>query len=228
MNCLDFRREKLADPRRLSGGAQAHFEGCASCTAFSGEIDETDAQLAKAFSVRVPEGLADRILLARHRTAGPRWVPWALAAGFIMAVAIAWNPITEPSAEQIARRAIDHVLMEPGFLTVVQRGAPAALQAAVEEFGGRVKEPIGQVRLVKVCPEGEGRARHIVLETPEGLATVILVPHKRVISAATANANGLSAMVQPAPRGHYVIVAASQTATASVDWLIRNRVEWRM
>jgi hypothetical protein len=227
MNCLGFRREKLADPRRLSGEAQAHMRECASCSGFAREIDEAEVRLAQAFSVRVPEGLAERILLARHRAWRTHWTPWALAAGLLMALAVAWNQVQDPPAERYARRAIDHVLMEPQFLTEVQAGAPAALQAAVAEFGGMMNEPIPRVRLVKVCPAGDGRARHIVLETPEGLATVILVPDKRV-AAAAASANGMSALVQPTPRGHYVIVAASQAATASADRLIRDRVEWRM
>jgi hypothetical protein len=228
VNCLDSRREKLADPRRLSAEAQLHLRGCAPCTAFSREIDESEARLAEAFSVRLPEGLADRILLGARRSGTSRWAPWALAAGVVLALALAWNQLDDSTAEHYARSAIEHVLTEPGFLTEVQAGAPAALQAAVQEFGGSINGPIGRARVVKVCPAGDGRARHIVLETNEGLATVILVPGKHVASAATANANGLSALVQPAPRGHYVIVTASQAATAGVDRLIRKRVEWRM
>lgn len=228
MNCLEFRREKLADPRRLSGEAQTHVRECVACAGFAREIDETETRLADAFSVRVPEGLADRILLARHRAWRTQWTSWALAAGLVMALAVVWNQVQVSPAERYARGAIEHVLMEPQFLTEVQAGAPAALQTAVEEFGGKMREPIARVRLVKVCPAGDGRARHIVLETPEGLATVILVPDKRVASAATAKANGMSALVQPTPRGHYVIVAGSQAATASVDRLLRNRVEWQM
>jgi len=228
MNCLDFRREKLADPRRLSTEAQLHVRDCAPCAGFAREIDESEARLAEAFSVRVPEGLADRMLLARRRTGRPRWAPWALAAGVMLAAAVAWNQLQDSPAEHYARLAIEHVLTEPGFLTEVEAGAPAALRTAVEEFGGRINGPIGRIRVVKVCPAGDGRARHIVFETPAGLATLILVPDKRVTSAAKANGKGLSALVQPAPRGHYVIVTDSQTATASVDRLIRNRVEWQM
>ena len=60
-NCLEFRREKLADPRHLSPDALAHLNECAACRGFAAEINENEARLAAALAVPVPEGLAERI-----------------------------------------------------------------------------------------------------------------------------------------------------------------------
>lgn len=225
MNCLEYRRWKLSDPRRLPPEAQAHEGECAQCQAFARDIDESDAALADALAVRVPEGLAERALL--HRRA-PRWTwtPWALAAGLVVALAMSVHPSGPDAAERYAKRAIEHVAMEPESLATEHDNDPGMLEAAVRSFGGAIKAPIGRVRYIRLCPVGEGTGWHIVFETPEGLATLLLVPDRRIASAAGADAGGLDAVVQPAPRGYYAIVTRSRAASAAADRLIRQRIDW--
>ena len=83
-NCLEFRREKLADPRHLSPDALAHLNECAACRGFAAEINENEARLAAALAVPVPEGLAERIVL--RRKAGIRFSP---RLGMLAASAVA-------------------------------------------------------------------------------------------------------------------------------------------
>ncbi len=89
MNCLDFRREKLADPRRLSAEALAHLNDCAACRGFAAEINENEARLAAALDVPAPEGLAERVIL-RSKTQtrlSPRL--WAMAANLLIGAVLA-------------------------------------------------------------------------------------------------------------------------------------------
>jgi hypothetical protein len=225
VNCLDYRRAKLSDPRRLPPEAQAHERECAQCLAFAREVEAMDASVAETLAVRVPEGLAERALL-RRRPARWRWTPWALAAGIVLAVAAVVHPLKPDPSEQYARLAIEHVVMEPESLTSERGNDPAIVQAALRSFGGTLKEPIGRVRYVRLCPVEGGTGLHIVFETPEGLATLILVPDKRIASAAVADAAGWNALVQPAPRGYYAVVTQSRAGTVAADRLIRQRIDW--
>ena len=116
MNCLEFRREKLADPRRLSPEAQTHPTGCPACAAFAREADETERELDRALLTPVPEGLADRIIF-QSENPRPAWRAWALAASVVLAVALGfsgWN--SKNASDQYARLAIEHVVMEPESL----------------------------------------------------------------------------------------------------------------
>jgi Protein of unknown function (DUF3379) len=225
MNCLEYRRSKLSDPRRLPAEAQAHELECAQCARFAREVDDTDASVAEALAVRVPEGLAERVLL-RRRPARWRWTPWALGAGLALAVAAVVHPFKPNASEQYARLAIEHVVMEPESLTTERGNDPTVVGAALRSFGGTMKEPIGPVRYVRLCPVEGGTGLHIVFETPEGLATLILVPDKRIAAAAVADAAGWDALVQPAPRGYYAVVTASRAGTIAADRLIRQRIDW--
>ena len=252
MNCLDFHRHKLADPRRLSAAAQSHAHECRECCAFAQSVDTADARIERALNVTVPEGLAERVLLRHSRATRPAWGAWALAASVVLAAAVGFNPFggippaelkstppapsaqsTPPNAStsasplEYARLAIEHVAEEPGSFTKLYNTEPGVFREAIRSVGAELREPIGRVRYVKLCPWGAKSGWHIVFETRQGLATLILVPNTQIDAAATATANGWSAIVQPAQSGYYAVVTGSAKATQFVDRLVTERIKWK-
>ncbi len=226
MNCLEFRREKLADPRRLSSEALAHAGGCPTCAAFAREVDETERTLDRALQTPVPEGLAERVIFQSTRLR-PAWRAWALAASLLAAVGVgfflgtSWHP-----DDGYARLAIEHVVMEPESLTSVQGADPRAFETVVQAFGGSMKELPGKIRYIKVCPVEDGFGWHVVFETPEGLATLILVRGKQPSRPETASSAGWNALARPIRGGYYVIVTKSSAATSRFEKMLRECVTW--
>lgn len=226
MNCLEFRREKLADPRRLPPETQAHASGCPACAAFAREVDQSERALDRALMVSVPEGLADRIILQSRR---PRlaWRAWALAASVLMAVALGfafWEG--QKSAEDYARLAIEHVVMEPASLAEMRDPDPEAFRTVVHNLGGSVKDMPGKIRYIRLCPFEDGLGWHVVFETPEGLATLFLVPGKKPKAVQAASVDGWNAVVHPMERGYYAIVTASSSATSRFLQMLRDCIVW--
>ncbi len=227
MNCLEFRREKLADPRRLSSEAQAHAGGCPTCTAFSREVEEIERALDSALLAPVPEGLADRIIF-QSRKPLPSWRVWALAATILVAVAVGlafWS--TEKGAQEYARLAIEHVLVEPESLTTVRNADPDAFRAVVQNFGGSVKDLPGPIRYIRLCPIEDGFGWHVVFDTPEGPATLFIVPAKAPKAVQSVSAGGLFASVHPVQGGYYAIVTGSQASTSRFYETLRASIAWR-
>lgn len=227
MNCLDFHRQKLADPRRLSTDAQAHLRDCAGCLAFARGVDEAEARLDQGLSVPVPDGLAERVVLRQRVTGRPAWRAWALAASVVLGVALAFVLLKTAPSVEYARLAIEHVVGEPESFQKLYNTEPAVIGEAMRSVGATVREPIGRVRYVKLCPlEEGGTGWHIVFETPEGFATVLLVPGKPLGATQEVSAGGWSALVRPIPRGYYAVVTASPAATSRVERIIRERIDW--
>jgi hypothetical protein len=227
MNCLEFHREKLSEPRRLSAQAQAHLRDCQACAAFAANVDETERLLERGLEVPVPEGLADRILL-RTRGGRPARRRWAIAAGVVLASALGlryFKDSAKPS-DRYARLAIEHVVMEPESLTTIRNADPPAFRRVVQEFGGRLKDVPGTIRYIRLCPVEDGTGWHVVFETPEGLATLILVPGKPLRTTQSASADGWNAMARPAGRGYYAIVTASAAATSRFEHILEERIDW--
>jgi len=227
VNCLEYRRAKLADPRHLPDSACAHALNCASCTAFAQSVDDGDTEILRAATVPVPEGLADRVLLRATGAYRPAWRAWAMAAGVILVVGVATVLFVHAPRDAYARLAIEHVVHEPESLTTRYQADGASVAVALRSVGATVRSPLGQVRYIRLCPWGDGgTAWHIVFETPQGLATLIVVPDMRVRSESDASASGWNAIVQPVQRGFYAIVTSSPETTARAANLLRTHVNW--
>jgi len=226
MNCLEFRRLKLADPRRLPEAGRAHAAGCAACAAFAREVDEKEDELARALAVAVPEGLAERAIL-RLRAPERIWRRWALAATVVAALAaVGWQLLPRSEPQLYARLAIEHVVMEPESFTTERNADADAFRAVVQNFGGTLKELPGRIRYIRLCPVEDGYAWHVVFETPQGLATLLLVPGKRMSGVETASTARWSSLARPVHGGYYAIVTASAESTASFDRMIRDCIVW--
>lgn len=227
MNCLEFRRDKLADPRRLSADATMHAQGCASCASFARSVDATDASVQQALMVPVPEGLADRVLLRGQGAGRSHRRAWAIAAGFVAAIAATAFYLDVLPPNEYARLAIEHVVNEPESLTTVYNAGPESVEVALRSVGATAKLSIGQVRYVKLCPmQDGGTGWHIVFDTPQGLATLIVVPNKVARSTSATTAGGWNAFVQPVSRGYYAVITPSATMTSRVGDMLRERINW--
>ncbi len=229
MNCLEFRREKLADPRRLSREAQTHLGECAACRGFAVEVNENEEHLAASLDVPVPEGLAERIVL--RRKAGTRFSPrlGMLAASLVLTFAFGLHQWKDAGSQEYARLAIEHVMHEPESFTTARSADPELFRRVMHNFGGELQASLGRVRYMKLCPVPEGTGWHIVFETEEGqLATLILIPAKRMkTDAEQAQMGGWSAVARPGGQGFYAVIADSPDALGKVDELVRSRVRWR-
>ena len=231
MNCLEFRREKLADPRRLSREALAHIGECAACRGFAIEVNENEERIAAALAVPVPEGLTERIILRRKTGARSGFSPrlWALAATVVLTFAFGFQQWKDAGSQEYARLAIEHVMHEPESFTTTRLADPQLFRSVLHNFGGELQASLGTVRYMKLCPVPEGTGWHIVFENEAGqLATLILIPAKRMKAGAEqAQVGGWNAIARPGGQGFYAVIADSPDNLAKADRLVRQRVRWR-
>lgn len=222
MTCIDFRRRLLADPRRLSRAALEHRRACPDCAAHFARMLRLESELESAVRIPVPDGLADRILL-KHRLG--RWGKggWlALAAGLLLAAGLAMMLPSVSHQNNLALAAIDHVLHEEAKEVYLGRGTePATLPAVASELGLRFPLDRIQIRYAGPCPFGGGTAYHIVLGTPFGKATLLLMPGKPLASRIVSSAQGMNAVVSPARRGSYALIAATASDVGQIENLFR-------
>lgn len=229
--CLDFRRAKLADPKRPGAAAHAHLARCAACRGFAASVDAAERRARKVLEVPVPEGLAERVILrARTRRAAPAWRLAALAATVVLSVGVGlatWVPATR---EDAARSAIRHVLHEPEAFEQHRLADTREFGTVLARFGGEIRQPIGKVRYMKLCPVPGGTGWHIVIDTEYGPATLLLVPARRDGAASVVHADmkGYVAMAQAAGEGYYALVTDSRESLEAIGAMMRERVNWRI
>lgn len=221
MNCLDFRREALAQPLRLVDAAQRHADECPGCRAFLERQRSIDADLFDAMRVPAPDGLADRVLVAQGIRRRPRAWGWALAAGIVLAAGLVTFVAPELAGRALAGEAIAHVTEEPQSFRVAQRHAPETLSTELAVQGVRLARAIGEVTYAQLCPMGDVKARHLVVSTAAGPVTLFLLPDDGTRrNRAIREANGLTAISLPAARGSLAIVAANRASALAVERLL--------
>lgn len=228
MNCMEFRRLILAEPRARSEEQQAHVAQCEACAGFMKEIESLDSRIEEAILVPVPESLDERVLLRQKVRRPARFAAFALAASLALAVGLGVLVYHDrgPASEQIvagatlggqhpAVAAISYVLdHEPQLLRTNQMGDPVVMRDALLRLGMRLPEDRMRVRYLGKCPVPSGTGEHVVLETPLGHVTLILVPDRSLGTRVVVDYRNRIAVSSPVSNGSYILVADSlQTLT---------------
>ena len=104
MNCLDFRRQLMADPFSKDPSLLAHEAECPDCAPFARELRADEVRLRSVLkAVTPPEGLAERIQLAarfeQRATVRRRWW-YATAASVLLTIGISMGSLFNTSLER--------------------------------------------------------------------------------------------------------------------------------
>jgi hypothetical protein len=220
MSCLDTRRSLLAAPRARSPALAAHLASCAECSRLSARLSELDARIADAALVPVPDALAHRILRVRsHRR---RWPYAAAAALLVVSVLIGFAAphlrdaaggtdsldAVGPSHPAVAAIAMV-VEQQPAYLDEAHGIDIRAMEDGLKKLGLSLKMEGVKVDYAGKCQLPDTACDHIVLETPDGHVSVILVPDYPVGSRVLIADRRMTALVSPAGQGSYIVVAGS-------------------
>jgi hypothetical protein len=218
MNCIDFRREALAQPLRLAPAAGEHAAGCDACGPFLERLREQEAELYQALCVPVPDGLADRILVSQGLRGRRRPWLWAIAATFVLTFLVGLLARPLLTGRELAGEALAHVAHEPQSFGLVSRHAPDLLPKALAAQGASLARNVGAVTYATLCPMEAARAHHLVLATPEGPVTLLLLPDDPVRRSRTVvERDGMTAISLPASRGSIAIVAPTRAQALALE-----------
>jgi hypothetical protein len=237
MNCFEFRRVLLVNPRERTAEQEAHLAQCAACARLAVDAGGFETRLEQAVLVPVPDGLADRILLRHKMQPGPRYRLLALAATLVLGVGVATQLYrTNDAAHEPARLAvalgaehpavaaisfvIDH---EPRLLSEGRTGDPQVMMASLKRLGLNLPAGGVAVRYLGKCPlPGGGMGDHVVLTTSYGQVTLILAPDYPVGSRVLVADRSMTALAQPSGTGGYIVIAHSAETVRGAERLLKS------
>lgn len=220
MNCLEFRRAVLADTRRIDSPATQHAGECAGCREFLANALQSEAKLAAALRVAVPEGMRARLLDRTASARGPSWL--ALAASVMLAAAIAFFA-GAPKPDPLALAGIDFVMFEEAQVIADAKPAdPRVLAEAARAMRVALPEQLGELHYIGICPFGGATAHHVLVKSPHGKVTLLLVAERLVTARVAAAAHGLEAAIVPAPNGAVAIIGGSARSVERAESLLKS------
>ncbi len=234
MTCFEFRRLLLAHPRELTPLQQAHVADCASCARAAEEAAALDIRRAESVLVPPPEALADKILLRQKMGPRTHYGMWAIAATLVVGVALGIqhyrsydtahenvNTATAVGMNHPAVAAISFVLdHEPQLLQENRSGDPNVMRAAFQRLALKLPADGVSVRYLGKCPVPGGTGDHVVLQTPYGHVTLILVPDYPVGSRVMVADRNMTALANPIQKGGYIVIAKSPEVIREIERML--------
>jgi hypothetical protein len=224
MNCLDYRRELLAEGRE-SEPMRLHRVGCDACAELQREQAAFEGELRRALEVPVPGDLAER-LSQGARSGAPHAARRRLLAAAAAAAAIAavgagvllWRGRDDP----MAMACIDFVMKDEAK-SIMMGAMPR--EEAKRMLAGTLPleriERLGQVKHIAPCPFGAGTAYHVILIVPQDKVTLLVMPDTPMDATRRAAQHGMHAAVMPAGKGSVGVVGTSAALVESVVGALR-------
>jgi hypothetical protein len=229
MNCLEARRKLLTQPARRSADIDAHVSACGTCGQLAADLDKLDREITDAASIRPPDGLAQRILLARRPS--PKR-PYAIAAAIVAGAAIATtaatqlvgSPFMTNTIEAVgpahpAAAAISEVAEDAIRPSVPTAEASQEVERVLRRLGLRLREGEATIQYVGKCYVAAGDCDHIVLSTRDAHANVMLVPDYRFSERVIVTDRRMIALVHPRGTGGYIVVADKPETARRIEKL---------
>lgn len=206
MNCFEFRRVCIAEPRSASAEYRRHRADCAACAAFAERQEGFERALTKAVEIEVPAGLEARLILRQttQRSAFARPRVLAYAASLLVALGAALALVWEPRSPDIDQLVMEHILDEPEHLMSQDEVPPARAAKVLASIGVTLRGDLGVIRFADRCPGRPGA--HLVLAGRSGPVTVMIMPTEPVPARQTLAHGGFAGVVVPAGTGSLAIV----------------------
>jgi len=188
-----------------------------------------EARLERAAGLPVPEGLLDDIMeISRENmAAAPRWRSMALAAGILIAVGaagITWN--MNRGWSSVEEYLVAHYRYDGDSLVEKAGQGPAGdVQAIFSEFDVAATPALAQIiSVIKYCPTPDGKGVHMVLNTEQGLVTLIYMPETAVIDQQTLEFDSMKAMLVQLQKGSAIIMGTRTQGISDFYSLVQESI----
>lgn len=224
MNCLEFRRRVGAEPALAVSEIEAHRRECPACARHQDELRAMDSLIGRALAIdasriRKPDAAAKAGKAQRSRFL-------ALAASIVIGLAVGialW--VSSPRAS-LAHEVFGHVAREPESMISTAPIEPGALAGVLDPEGTKLRPGIVDVSFAARCVFEGHVVPHLVVRTPQGTVTVLLLRHRSVSAPVRIAEQGYEGIVLPAPRGSIAIVGRDQKDLDAIATLVFTALDW--
>ncbi len=227
MNCLEYRRQRSAEPASRAAPLLAHERDCPACSAFARRQSDLEAPLAQALQIEVPEGLASRILLARSLAQRDQRRAWyrhayALAASMLLVLGMTarlW--LAGPSLEQAV---LAHVHDELQHLTEQRKVSAADVNLVMADFNRQVHAGLGTVHYAGRCAIRRHPGAHLVVAGERGPVTILYMQGEKVAGRVMFEDARFAGILVPAGDASFAIVGERGESLETVERRFRAAV----
>ncbi len=231
MNCAQYRRSILADPRDANPELRSHREGCRECLEYANRLLRFEGRLERATRVNIPAGGAASVV--PFRTRGLRgasssrrgWL--AMAASVLILVAVAGGLWLAEPHSSLAADVVAHMAGEPqAWARTDIPVSPQELAQALADARVKLDPKAGMVSYARSCLFRAHHVPHLVVQTEMGPVTVMVLAHESVSKPERFDEQGYHGVILPvAGHGSLAVLARGQIPDPGMLRQIAARVQ---
>jgi hypothetical protein len=218
MNCLDARRALGTAPGQRTPELEAHLSACTACAKYAADMARLEATIRRALEVPVPgpRPASGARPAARGLRRPTRW--YALAASLVGVAVLSAALWTLYPREALATALVGHMAHEPKAWVRSDAPVPAAALAYVLQRSGVALAPDApEVSYAQSCWFRGWYVPHLVVQTPAGPMTVLVLPHERVAQQTLVDEGGYRVLIVPTAHGAIAVLTQGPVAAASLE-----------
>jgi hypothetical protein len=225
-----YRRSLLADPRNDAADLAEHRAACAECQAFTERLQRFESRVERA--LKIDASRTAEVLPFKRRAAVPlrqRWYGLAASAAAALLVAgVVWLAVPRSS---LAADVVAHMAGELDAWNTQQPVPDADLAAVLRNTKMQLTPRAGGVSYASSCAFRGHNVPHLVVQTPEGPVTVMVLVYESVPKAQEFDEHGYRGTIVPMP-GHgslAVLMRGAQIPAREVDGIaarVRGAIVW--
>jgi hypothetical protein len=205
VNCEHARLLIGAEPSALPAELHEHLKACDACTAFRTEMLALESRIQRAMQ-QAPLPAVPAMAPARRPRSPAPWRQWALAASVLLATALVLGTWLLRPSDTLARDLVKHVNGEPDSWLSERHVDAAELAAALNRAGVALDLSSDKIVYAQSCFFHGHYVPHLVLQTSQGPATVLLLRHETITARRTFQEGGMTGIVVPAQGGGGIAV----------------------
>jgi Protein of unknown function (DUF3379) len=221
MICEDARLLIGADPESASQELAEHLRGCADCSALRGEMQRINGDIRRALEqppdIRLPRARAG---------AAPRWAEWAMAASVLLAAVAGVGVWLLRPTDTLAHEVVTHVRGEPDSWLSTHNVSVGALDHALRSSGIGLDFASDRIVYAQSCWFRGHYVPHLVVETTQGPATVLILRHEHVKAPDVFHESGMSGIIVPAGDGSIAVLVRGGGRLDELAGELRQEVHW--
>jgi Protein of unknown function (DUF3379) len=224
-----------ADPHSVSPELADHLAGCPECAQFQHEMVALDGNIRRALeqgpvSPAQPGAAPATVTPITNAPAAPRprrtraWSGWALAASVaVISVLAVWA--LRPNAS-LAHDVITHVEHESDSWSSNEQPPATEVNETLAQAGVALDMDSDKVTYAHSCLFRGHVVPHLVVSTPQGPVTVIVLRYESVKHRMNFHEDGMSGVITPAPHGSIAVLMKGNENVDAVAQQVQQSVRW--
>jgi len=219
------------EPHSVPPALAEHLASCPECSKFQGEMIALDANIRRALE-EAPVSAAPPASVtpitsapaARRSKSTRTWSRWALAASVaVISMLAVWA--LRPT-DTLAHDVITHVEHESKSWSSKEDPPTAEINETLAKAGVALDMSSDKVMYAHSCLFRGHVVPHLVVSTPQGPVTVMVLRYENVKKPMNFHEDGMTGVITPAPHGSIAVLMKGNENIDAVAQQVQQSVRW--